>query len=318
MSQIERHRIVSREQWLNELRPPLVTASVASATIALHDFITPFELWALKSGLITDDPEITPAMERGTILEGPAFELLKRDFPELQIRWNGTPGKVDGEFFCDPVDRIGATPDAFAECPKRGPGTIQVKSVSAYAFRKKWTDPNTGAVAPPLGIAVQTILEAHLTGSSWCAVAALVIDHGIDLHMVPVPIHEGVIDRIRAAVADLWKMVAEGRPPPADHARDGELLARMYPQDNGTEIDLSADNMIPGIVNDLENARADKKSADAREKVAKTIIQERMGPARFARLADGRRISNVTIDRKAYEVAATSFRMIKILNGRAA
>jgi hypothetical protein len=156
-----------------------------------------------------------------------------------------------------------------------------------------------------------------LTNSNWCAVAALVIGHGIDLHMIPVPIHQGVIDRIRVAVAEFWKMVAEGRPPPVDYARDGELLARMYPQDNGAEIDLSADNHAPQLVADLERARADKKDAETREKVAKTGINEKMGPARFARLADGRRISNATVDRKGFVVEATTFRMIKIL-GRAA
>jgi predicted phage-related endonuclease len=309
---IERHRIASRDQWLNELRAPYVTASVASATIALHDFITPFELWSLKAGLITDDPEVTPAMERGTILEGPAFELLKRDFPELQIRWNGTPGKIDGEFFCDPVDRIGATPDAFASCPQRGPGTIQVKSVEASIFRRKWINPDTGDVAPPLGTAIQAILEAHLTNSNWCAVAALVIGHGIDLHMIPMPIHQGVIDRIRVGVADLWKMVAEGRPPPADYARDGALIARLFPIDDGSTIDFSADNRMPGMVDRLEEIKACLKNLGGEKSEIETEIKGRMGPHSYATLSDGRTMSLKLTQRAAYQVAATEYRTLRI------
>jgi hypothetical protein len=135
---------------------------------------------------------------------------------------------------------------------------------------------------------------------------------------VPIPLHAGIIERLYHEAAEFWRRVEAGTPPDPDYGKDGELIARLFPQDNGTEIDLSSDNHAPQLVADLERARADKKDAETREKVAKTGINEKMGPARFARLADGRRISNATIDRKAYEVAATSFRMIKILNGRAA
>ena len=71
------------------------------------------------------------------------------------------------------------TPDLFVECPERGRGIVQIKSVEGSIFRKKWRDPETNEIAPPLWIAVQGIVEAHLDGAQWAAVAPLVVGFGM-------------------------------------------------------------------------------------------------------------------------------------------
>ena len=136
--------------------------------------------------------------------------------------------------------RLGATPDLLALSPTHGLGTIQIKSVSPWAFKNRWN--NGGDVTPPDWIEAQVLTEAHLVGAQWAAVAALVIEDGIDLHLVDVPIDTDKIAAIRDRVALFWRAVETGRPPDPDYGRDGRLLAKLYAQDDGTEVDLSGDN----------------------------------------------------------------------------
>jgi hypothetical protein len=107
-----------------------------------------------------------------------------------------------------------------------------------------------------------------------------------------------------------------GVQPAIDPERDDELVKKLFPQDNGIEIDLSGDNEMPSLVEALENARAEKKMCVDDETRAKTAIAGKMGEAAFARLADGRRISHKTQHRGAYTVGEADFRVMRVLKGR--
>ena len=65
---IELHDASNRTVWL-ERRKQDITASVAGALFGVHEYTTCFELWALKSGRLNRDPEETPQMRRGRLLE---------------------------------------------------------------------------------------------------------------------------------------------------------------------------------------------------------------------------------------------------------
>jgi hypothetical protein len=296
---------------LHPARERDVTASAIAALVGVHPYVTPYGLHMLKSG-VADDIEETAPLRRGRLLEPVAVQMIREDHPDLKLEEYPV-----GYYYRDPEARIGATPDLLATDAKGRPGVIQLKSVEPSIFRRDWRGEN-GVIDPPLWIVVQALIEAYLTGAEWAAVAPMRVGFGVEIELIPIPLHAGIIERLKHEVAQFWKRVEAGTPPDPDYGRDGALIARLYPQDDGAEIDLSADNLLPQVVADLEASRADKKSAEVREKTAKTIIQEKMGPARFARLADGRRISNATINRKGYAVEPTTFRMIKILNGRAA
>lgn len=307
---IDRIAIENRDQWLG-LRKQDVTASAAGALLGVHDYLTAFELWALKTGQIADDPDVTPAMQRGTILEGPAFALLKRDHPELQVHWNGTPGEVDGQYYRDPEARIGATPDCFAESAERGPGILQIKSVESSVFRRKWVDPDTREISPPLWIAVQAVLETHLTGRAWGAVAALVIGHGIDLHIVDVPLHAGIVEKVEEATAGFWKMIADREIPTADFARDGETIARLFERDDGEEMDLRNDVAFAELVARRAALRQGAKNVEADMETIDNEVKARLGNHAVAVIAGGKRVSWKVTKRKGYAVAPTEFRQLR-------
>lgn len=304
---IEQHAIASREQWLG-LRKADITASIAGALLGVHEYTTPYALWALKSGRLTEDPEETAPMRRGRLLEPVAVELMR----ELRPTWSIRRGDV---YLRDPDNRIGATPDVFVDDPDRGPGIVQIKSVEAMTFRKKWKDPDTGDVRPPLWIVVQGIVEAHLAkkthGAEWVGVAPLVVSHGLDMPIIDdIPIHGGVIERLKRETETFWRRVERGDAPPADYGRDGEIIAQLYGLTTDQTIDLMADNRLPDILAEDKTLAETMASAKKRRDAIKAEIIEKMGHASLG-TCNGWRISAPTINRKAYSVGASSYRQVR-------
>ncbi len=300
---VERFRADDRAAWLKR-RQDDVTASVAGALLGVHEYQTAYGLWALKSGLIAEDPEESQPMRRGRLLEPVALQVLREDRPTWQV-------EPCGFYYRDPVARIGATPDALAVDPEReGFGVIQVKSVEPGIYRRKWRNAE-GEVEPPLWIVVQAIIESALSGASWAAVAPLVMGHGVELPVVAVPLHAGIMDRLKAEVAHFWRLVEAGTPPDPDYARDGALLEWLFdPVDD--MVDLSSDNGLPALLDERETLSASKGEAEKRLKAIKTELLVKIGPHAAATVADGRTITAKRVTRKPYAVEETSFVDVRV------
>jgi hypothetical protein len=300
---VERHEITSREQWLQWRRAD-VTASTIGCLLGVHEYITTYELFALKTGLLDEDPEESAPMLRGRLLEPVAVELIREQNPT----WNVAPARA---YYRDPAARLGASPDVLANDPERGLGVIQIKCPEPSVFRKKWRDED-GQVQPPLWIACQALCEAHLVGARWAAVAAMTVGFGIDLHMVPVPIHLGVIERIRAEVARFWQRVADDEPPPPDFARDGEIIADLYREDNGREVDLSHDPRMPELLAIRAEAKVRIKADEAKVAEIEAEIVAKLGPHERA-FVPGWRLGRPTVTRAGdFMRPATTFRQLRI------
>lgn len=298
---IERIPIIDRQQWMS-LRKQDITASVAGALLGVHEFTTPYALWALKSGAIADDPEETGPMKRGRLLEPVAVELLR----EMQPAWKIERGAI---YLRDTDARLGATPDVFATDPERGLGVVQIKSVESGVFRKKWKDQD-GALSPPLWVVVQGILEAYLSGAKWAAVAPMVVGFGVDLHIIDIPVHAGIIDRLKAETASFWKRVESNDAPDADYGRDGAIIAKLFASDDGSAIDLSNDNRLPELLVEDERLSEAEAETKSRRKAVRAEIISKLGAAASA-TCRGWSIAAKTVNRKAYSVAATSYRNLR-------
>lgn len=301
---IERIRIASRDQWL-ALRRQDVTASIAAALLGIHPYMTAFELWALKSGKIAEDAEETPPMRRGRLLEPVAVQLLREERPDWQISDHPV-----GLYFRDPIARIGATPDLLVKDENGRHGVIQLKSVDPMIFRRDWRDAD-GNVTPPLWIVIQAIIECHLCGFEWAAVAPMVVGHGVELPVVPVPLHEGIIERVKGEVAHFWRLVESGKAPDVDFGRDGALLERLYTP-TGETIDLSGDNSIAGLADEKDRIAGQKSALERRQKEIKAELLTKLDGASAGRLSDGRVITAARVHRKAYEVEASSYMDVRV------
>ena len=308
---VQRLPITSREEWLSWRRED-VTASVAPALFGVHPYMTIFELWARATGLTPQDKEDTPTRRRGRLLEPIALTMLAEERPD----WRIEPCRV---YYRDPDARIGATPDAFAVRlageDGDGLGVVQIKTVGPHAFRKGWRN-EFGEVEPPLWIGIQATIEASLAGARWAAIAAMEIgDGGLEMHVIDVPLHAGLMDRLRVRVREFWRMVDSRTICEPDFGRDGATIARLYADDDGGEVDLSGDKRITALLAERDTLRGLEAEGASAEKQRRAIDAElifRLGNAQRARLGGGRMLEAKTVRRAGYEVAASSYRQVRV------
>jgi predicted phage-related endonuclease len=296
--------IENRAQW-QALRRRVVGASEAGALCGVHDYLTYFALWARKSGKLPD-VEDNGAMERGRRLEPVAVDMIRDRYPE----WNVA---VPHEHYADQEFGIGATPDLLAH-DDRGDGVIQIKSVAPSVFRRAWRG-ESDVLMPPTWIAIQALMEAHLTGSSWAVVAALVVDHEIDLHVVEVPMHRGIIETVKNEALKFWELVISGEEPDPDYARDGELIRNLLKKDDGSEIDLSEQNDLFELLDQRDSALALSKQYEEEAKTVNAQLLHRLGNAAVGHF-NGGYISAKTVNRPSYTTKPTSYRQLRVVRDK--
>lgn len=267
-------RPADRAAWL-AARKQDVTASVAGALLGIHPYQTPYGLWAEKSGRVAPDDSDNAVLRRGRLLEPVVIEMLREDRPDWQIEYHR-----DNAYYRMDEDRIGATPDAFATRPDIfGTGIVQVKTVADDKFRREWIDADTGEIVLPLWIAVQAIVEATITGSTWACVAVMVIGRGIELHVVDVPLNTRVMHRLRREVREFWRMVDEGIEPSIDWNRDGAAVAEVYRDSMPDRKDLTAIPHLDGTVCAFWDARQDHGAAAKVMEATRPRILHALGAA---------------------------------------
>jgi hypothetical protein len=293
--------IESDAQW-HALREQVIGASEAAALLGVHEYLTYYGLWARKSRKIPPQASTGP-MERGRRLESVAIDVIRDRYPELNV----APPR---EHYADHEFGIGATPDLLAR-DDRGEGVIQIKSVAPAVFRQVWRG-DSDAVTPPVWVVIQALQEAHLTGSKWAAVAPLVIDHDIELELLEIPLHAGIVEQIQSEALKFWELVIKGEEPDPDYRRDGELIRTLLRSDDGSEIDLSSDNELPGLLAMRDLATAEAKRCKEEAEAINAQLLHRLGAASIARFHGGY-ISAKTVKRPAYEVRATSYRQLRVV-----
>ena len=303
MARIEQVEITDRVQWM-KLRGQDVTASVAGCLLGVHPYQTAYGLYLLKSGLVGEDPEETPPMKRGRLLEPVAFQMIREDKPG----WTFQNYPV-GVYFRDPAARLGATPDLIGRDDKDRKCVVQFKTVEPSVFRRTWKS-ETGEVEPPLWVICQGLIEAHLTGSEAAYVAPMVVGFGIEMPVIEIPLHDGIITRIKSEIGTFWKRIEDKSPPDPDYCRDGALIARLHPKDDGTTIDLSGSNRFAELLSVREENKGAISEAKERCDAAEAEIKSMIGDHTYAMAPDGTLVSWKTINRKAYEVAATTYRQL--------
>ena len=303
---IERLQVTDRKTWLT-WRKQDVTASAVGALFGAHPYETMLGLYAQKCGLELPEPD-TAMLEWRLILESAVGASVARQRPGWKI-------VKATEYLRDPDLRLGATPDFYIYGDPRGLGILQAKTIAPAVFKKTWTDDT-----PPLWIALQNATELMLDQkAAFGAVACLLIDPWkCECPIYEVPRHAGAEQRIRGAVAKFWDDVRNNREPAPDYARDAEVIAAMSPTEKpGKTIDLSGDNELPVILAERAEIMARLKIDEDRKKAIETEVKHKMGDAEVG-IAGDFSFTFRTQHRKAYSVAATSFRPLRIIDKRPA
>ncbi len=260
--------IRDRATWL-ALRQQDITASDVPAICGEGMFGSATKVWAEKLGKVGPQ-EMTEAMKRGLWGEAAVFSAIESEYPDWEVR----RAKV---YLRDAAARLGATPDGAAIIPGlEGVTVIQTKVIARPVFDAYWrADPEDeySAIVAPLGYQLQTLTEAMLADAARAMIVSLVVDtFKWSLYAVPIERNAPAEAVIRDRVASFWRNYLDtGIQPPVDPERDDQILKSLFPNDNGLEIDLSGDNEMPGLVADLETARAIKKQGEGDEKKDKSI-----------------------------------------------
>jgi len=310
---VERHFIESREQWL-ALRMTNINASEVAIVCGEGAYGSLAELFAEKKGL--RPPKIdTAVLRRGRWGEAAVFEALAEERPEWDVR----RAKI---YCCDPALRIGATPDGFALTPDRkGPGIIQAKVISRSIFRNRWlADPSDfdSEATVPIYYVLQTLTEAMLAEAQWAAIAVLVVsEFDFQLRLFDIERDADAEALIIENVGAFWRDYFDpGVMPPFDPQRDEALIRALYPRDAGTSIDLSSDNRVLGLVDELIEDQAAIKRLTATEEIIKTELTGKLGSHTYGLLGDGRCLSFKHQHRRGYTVEPSDYRVLRILKHR--
>jgi predicted phage-related endonuclease len=301
-----------RTQWLRD-RLGFVNASEVAIVCGEAGYGSLAELYAEKKGL--RPPRLDSGiLRRGRWGESAVFEALAEERPEWEIR----RAKIHVR---DTERRLACTPDGFAIAPDRvGMGIVQAKVISRSIFRNRWLDDGNeginGPATPPRGYHMQVLLEEMLNESKW-GVLAVLINSEFDwtLRLFDIVRDPVLEDRIEYHAAAFFRDYLDpGVMPPFEPLRDEALVKALYPQDDGSEIDLSQDNRASVLVEDLIETQVAIKRIAKQEREIKTELCAKLGEHSYGRLADGRRLSWRMQHRKAYSVEANTYRTLRILN----
>src|SRR5574343_1339770 len=286
-----------RKFWLQERRKYAVPSEV-SARLGLNPWKSLYALYMEKAGLFEPDETESEVQRWGIKLEGIiceeyALETGRKviDHGRYAIRASETcPGQsctLDREI--EPCDG------------KDGPGALEAKNASAYKV-DDWSD---GA---PLLYQVQIHAQLEVTGWTWGSAAALI--GGNTFRWCDVARDERFIEMMRGKVAEFWKMVKDGTPPPVDgSASTAEVLRRLYPGDSGETVALDAQAAEWSEL--IARADADIKAAEEVKAEAKNKLIAAIGSATFGVLPDGTRYSFKTTTRKESIVNASKYRTLR-------
>ena len=277
--------ITSVGEWLSRRQADL-TASRIAALFDAHPYLDRDRLAADLRG--QRNQITTPAMRRGRILEPAVLAALAEDHPDWRLTKATTYHRL-------PDHRIGATPDAWLD----DDALVQIKTVSPQEW-EKWQG------KPPLAYTLQTLTELLVTDRARAVLAVMVCTPSYPVHEFEIPRHAAAEAKILAAAADWWRAWDAGEIAAA--VPSAPIAADV---DDGSHLDLSGDNRLPGLLAERAALKGAVSTAEARLKEIDYEIKNRIGPARTAWLP-GWSISFGVQHRKETILPAKDFRVLRI------
>jgi predicted phage-related endonuclease len=297
---ILRRLITSEEEWLSWRREAL-NASEIGACGGYYPYRSLAQIVVIKRGLDIGPDPLSPLLQRGHDLEETVARMLQRKFPRWQITKNN-------DYYVDTDRRMGATPDYFAVDPDRlGTGCVQIKVVAEPIFKRDWTEDSY-----PFWITLQVQQEMLLTGARWGVVAVLPFGGFTwDVKTYPMEPHAPAQARLIEMAEKFWADFDAGRDPEIDYARDSKLIDLLFPAaEPETIVDLTGDNEIDALLEELEREKKNKKDAEAAIMKADGRIKAKIGAHEKAAVR-GWRLTWKEQHKKGFWTKPTSFRVLR-------
>jgi hypothetical protein len=152
---------------------------------------------------------------------------------------------------------------------QHGPGVMEVKAVDSLQFRRNWVDDGESIEATPQ-IEFQVAHQLEVADLNWAVIAPLVGGN------TPKPAYRlrdrATGEAIRAKAAEFWKRIGDNNPPEPDFTKDGDTIAQVYRDNDGSFIDLSDNPRLAVLCKQYKRAAVDAKTAEDAKSAAKAEI----------------------------------------------
>ncbi|MFX4303043.1 YqaJ viral recombinase family protein [Alicyclobacillus tolerans] len=280
---------MSQEEW-KALRRKGIGGSDIGAICGVNPWRSAYSVYLDKIGELPEK-EPNDAMLFGTLIEPIVADVfVERTGYKVQRR-NAILQHPDHPWAIANVDRIILSKE-------RGNGVLEIKTASEYQA-KQWEEGNV-----PEQYILQLQWYLFVTGFRWGAFAALVGGNKFFCHEMERD--EVLIENMLTIAKDFWHCVETKTPPTMDGSEDAtNVLKILYPTSRPeTEIELDAPE-AKQWVEQLEQAKAAKKEAEALEREAENHLKALMGETEIARIGEHKitwkTVISRTLDKKALE-----------------
>lgn len=211
---------MSRDDWL-ECRRHSIGGSDAAALVGMNPYSTPYAVWADKLGM-TSPTEENEAIRLGHDLE----DYVAKRFTEKEgirvRRENNIITNPSFPFAHANVDRIVIGEDSGLEC-KTTSSMLNIKLCRGGEF--------------PDAYYAQCVHYMMVTGAKKWRLAVLALGQGF--YTFEIERDEEDINALAEVEREFWEKVKTRTPPPADGmSATSEAIKSMFPESNGTSVDL--------------------------------------------------------------------------------
>lgn len=254
------------EDWLS-VRKNGIGGSDAAAAVGLNPYLSPLELWLIKTGRDANLPRIdandtTEPVYWGTLLEPIVAASYTKQTGNRVRRVNAVLQHPTIPFMLANLDReiVGVSDVQILEC----------KTAGEFGARL-WRD------GVPEYVQLQVQHQLAVTGKQAADVAVLLCGQKLEVHRIERD--DALIARLIELEAAFWRYVETDTPPPADGSESADRALRcLYPGAGGT-VDFSDDRRLSSVFADLVAVRTEIEARQQVEAKLKQAIQQAMGDA---------------------------------------
>jgi len=267
---------LTHDQWLT-MREQDVTSTQVSALFNCSPYLSEWELYQLKRGLLDDSFVDNDRIKWGRRLEEAIAYGIAEDLGLLVEPFKSyvrLPEHRIGSSFdfivtgiADDYDGNENYRNLFKE---HGKGLMEIKNVDGLVFRNDWTEHEDGRIEAPPHIELQMQHQMLVSGITWAIGAPLIGGN------TPKPFYRQydpeIGNAINVVVAEFWEMLDQGYEPQPDFHRDAQSVIAMHRETNDKKVDMSDDGLLAELCYEYEQASQDELDALKRKEAARAEI----------------------------------------------
>jgi putative phage-type endonuclease len=250
-------------------RQNYIGGSDAAAIVGLSKWKTAYEVWLGKTGQGVEKSETLP-MKVGTLMESIVADLWAQQYQKKIKRSNKTLFAKDYPFIGGNLDRLILGEKAFLEVKTAG-----------ERLSKEWEG---GKI--PLSYLVQCLHYLYVTQFPKAYLCVLIGNRELKSYEIFYKDYEKQINQIIAKEVDFWNNFVITKTPPPVSASDGDAIFQQFIQEvkePEQELDLSNDDSIQNLLENLESYKQDKKGIDEQIAEIENKIKIKLGEYQVAK-----------------------------------